>query len=138
MGAFSDPSSTPLLVAALADKSGRVRLSAARALSRRDEPASTAALKKLSEDAPPPALALIASTALCARGLDQDTSLAEMTLAQKDPELKSLAVTALAASRRPQARELLASARRGDPDPKIRAQAAAALIDQIRRGGEKR
>jgi HEAT repeat protein len=135
LGAFSDPASMALLAAALADKSGRVRLSAARALARRDEPSSTAALKKLFDQSPPPELALVALSALEARGIDADLSLAELTLAQKDPELKALAVTALAASRKPAARDLLASAMRADPEPRVRAQAAAALVAQLRRVG---
>ncbi len=135
LGAFSDPPSGALLAAALSDKSGRVRLAAARALARRDEPASTAALKKLFDQSPPPELTLVALAALVKRGVDADLGLAGLTLGQKDPDLKSLAVTALAASGKPDARDMLASAMRSDPDPRIRAQAAAAMIAQLRRAG---
>lgn len=136
LGSFSDPASAGLLAAALGDKSGRVRLAAARALARREEPASTAALKKLADQAPPPELALTAAAALAARGQDADLSLAELTMGQKDAELKLLAVRVLAGSRAPQARELLASAMRGDAEPRVRAAAAAAVIGQLRRAGE--
>jgi HEAT repeat protein len=136
LGAFSDAASGDLLAAALSDKSGRVRLSAARALARRDEPASTAALKKLSDGSPPAELALTAQAALAARGEDVDLSLPELTLSQNDPELKALAVSVLAVSSKPAARDLLAAAMRSDPEPRVRAVAAAALIAQLRRASE--
>ncbi|MFI5348625.1 MAG: HEAT repeat domain-containing protein, partial [Elusimicrobiota bacterium] len=136
LGSFSDPASTGLLAAALADKRGRVRLAAARALARRDDPASTAALKKLAAQAPQAELALVVAAALAARGEDADLGLAELTLSQKDPELKALAVAALGASSKPEARVLLAGAMRADPEARIRVQAAAALIAQLRRAGE--
>lgn len=131
LGSFSDPASTPLLAAALADKSGRVRFAAARALAKRSEPSSTAALKKLSDQAPPPELALTAQAALAARGEDGDLSLAELTMGQKDAELRLLAVQALGASSKPQARDLLARAMREDADARVRAAAAAALIQDL-------
>jgi hypothetical protein len=115
-----------------------VRLAASRALARRDQPESTAALQKLFDQSPPPELALVALGALIARGEDADLSLPELTLAQKDPDLKALAVAALGASRKPQARELLAAAMRRDPEPRVRALAAAALIAQLRAAGEGR
>jgi HEAT repeat protein len=136
LGSFADPSSIQLLAAALADKSGRVRLAAARALSRREDPASTAALKKLADQSPPPELALTADAALAARGESIDLSLPELTLVQRDAELKLLAVAALAGDRRPQARELLAKAMREDTETRVRAAAAAALIAQLRRSAE--
>ncbi|MFI5346363.1 MAG: HEAT repeat domain-containing protein [Elusimicrobiota bacterium] len=135
LGAFSDPASVNLLASALSDKSGRVRLSAARALARRDEPASTAALKKLADQAPPPELGLTVAGALAARGEPADLSLPELTLGQKDAELRILAVAALARWRSPQARELLLKAMREDSEPRVRATAAAALIAQLRQGG---
>jgi HEAT repeat protein len=135
LGSFSDPASIGLLSAALADKSGRVRVAASRALARRNEPASTAALKKFADQAPPAELALIAAAALAARGEDADLGLAELTLSEKDPELKPLAVAALGASSKPEARDALAAAMRGDPEARVRAQAAAALIGQLRRAG---
>jgi HEAT repeat protein len=135
LGSFADPASTGLLVAALADKSGRVRVAAARALARRTDPESTAALKKFADQAPQAELALIVAAALAARGEDADLGLAELTLSEKDPELKPLAVAALAASSKPETRDILAAAMRGDAEPRVRAQAAAALIAQLRRAG---
>lgn len=138
LGAFTDPPSTDLLASALSDKSGRVRLSAARALARRNSPASSAALKKLVDRSPAPELALTAEASLAARGEDVDLGLVELTLAQKDPELKSLAVSVLAASRKPAAADMLASVLRGDADARVRVQAAAALISRLRPAGEAR
>lgn len=138
LGAFSDPTSTPLLAAALADKSGRVRLAAARSLARRDDAASTAALKKLADQAPPPELALTAAAALAARGEKADLSLAELTLGQRDAELKLLAVSVLARSADSQALEPLLRAMRSDPEPRVRAAAAAALIARLRAAGSAR
>lgn len=136
LGSFGDPASAGLLASALADKSGRVRIAAARALARREEPASTAALKKLADQAPPPELALTAAAALAARGEIADVSLAELTMGQKDAELKLLAVNALALARVPRAREALVKAMREDAEPRVRAAAAAALIAQLRRVDE--
>lgn len=138
LGSFFDPASADLLAAALKDKSGRVRLCAARSLARRGEPASTAALKKLADQAPPPELALVAAAALAARGEDADLPLAEMTLSQNDAELKLLAVTALAASRKPEALDALLKAMRSDPEPRVRTAAAAALIGRLKSRGEAR
>ncbi len=133
LGAFSDPASAAVLAAALRDKSGRVRLAAARSLARRVEPATTAALKAALEKAPPPELSLIAQAGLAERGEDVDVSLADLTLGQGDPELKSLAVRVLAAARAPEAQELLAKAMRGDASRRVRVEAAAALIARLRR-----
>lgn len=133
LGSFSDPASVEILSKALGDKNGHVRLEAAKALAKRNEPESTAALKKLAAKAPPPELALVVAAALAARGEDADLGLAELTLGQKDPDLKALAVSALAASNKPAARDLLSGAMRHDPDARVRAQAAAALIAQLRR-----
>ena len=132
LGSFSDPASLGLLAVALSDKSGRVRLAAARALARRPEPASTEALKKLADSAPPPELGLVAAAALAARGQEADLGLAQLTLGQKDPELKVLAVDALAGSSKPEAREALVSAMRSDDDARVRVHAAAALIRRLR------
>jgi HEAT repeat protein len=140
LGAFNDPASAALLATALADKSGRVRLAAARSLARRDEPASTAALKKLADTAPPAELGLIAAAALAGRGQPADLGLAELTMGQKDPELKMQAIAVLAASDHAETRELLSKAMREDPDPRVRVRAAAATIGRIRReadGGTK-
>ncbi len=134
LGAFADPASAGLLAAALSDKSGRVRLAAARALARRDGSVSTAALKTLADTAPPAELGLVAAAALARRGEPADLGLAELTLGQKDPELKTLAVDALAGSDKPEARELLVRAMREDPAARVRVRAAAALIDRIRHG----
>jgi len=133
LGSFSDPGSLEILTKALGDKNGHVRLEAAKALAKRETPESTAALKKLAAQAPRPELALVVAAALAARGEDADLGLAELTLGQKDPDLKALAVAALGASKKPVARDLLAVAMRSDPDARVRAQAAAALIGQLRR-----
>jgi HEAT repeat protein len=133
LGSFSDPASTDILAAALKDKSGRVRLAAARALARRAEPGSTAALKALLEKAPPPELALIAQAGLADRGEEVELGLADLTLGQGDPELKSLAVRVLAAARRPEALDLLSKAMRGDASRRVRVEAAAAVIVRLRR-----
>jgi len=133
LGSFADSESAALLAAALKDKSGRVRLAAARALARRAEPASTAALKALLEVAPQPELALTAQAGLAERGEEIDTGLADLTLGQGDPELKSLAVRVLAAARRPEALELLAKAMRQDAASRIRVEAAAAIVVRLRR-----
>jgi len=122
-----------VLAAALGDKSGRVRLAAGRALARRNEAAATAALKALLEKAPQPELALVAQAGLADRGENPDLGLADLTLGQGDPELKSLAVRVLAAARQPEAVDLLAKALRGDPSQRIRAEAAAAIIVRLRR-----
>ncbi len=132
LGSFDDPASIGLLATALADKSGRVRLAAARALARRDDSASTAALKKLAAASPPPELGLIAAAALAARAEPSDLGLAELTLGQKDPDLKMLALVALAGSNRREARELLAKAMHEDADARVRARAAAILIARLR------
>ncbi|MDE2142083.1 MAG: HEAT repeat domain-containing protein [Elusimicrobia bacterium] len=134
LGSFSDPASERLLSAALKDKSGRVRLAAARALGRRLDPASTAALKNLADQSPPPEMGLTVAAALAARGEPFDLSLPELTLGQKDAELKLLAVAALARSKAPQARDLLVKAMREDPDSRVRAAAAADLISELSRG----
>lgn len=133
LGSFAAPADTAVLVAALKDKSGRVRLAAARALARRNEPDSTAALKALLEKSPPPELALIAQAGLSERGEEVDLGLADLTLGQGDPELKSLAVRVLAAARRPEALELLSKAMRNDASQRIRVEAAAAVIVRLRR-----
>jgi HEAT repeat protein len=133
LGSFSDPASTAILAAALKDQSGRVRLAAARALGRRAEPGSTAALKALLEKAPPPELALTAQAGLAERGEETDLGLADLTLGQGDPELKSLAVRVLGAARRPEALELLAKAMRADASRRVRVEAAAAVIVRLRK-----
>jgi len=133
LGSFSDAGSLQILTRALGDKSGHVRLEAAKALAKRREPESTAALKKLAAQDPPPELALVVAAALVARGEDADLGLAELTLEQRDPDLKSLAIAARSASKKPVARDLIAGAMRNDPDPRVRVQAAAALIGQLRR-----
>ena len=133
LGFFTDPASVELLAAALKEKSGRVRLAAARALARRAEPGSTAALKALLEKAPPPELALIAQSGLADRGEEVDLGLADLTLGQGDPELKSLAVRVLAAARRPEALDLLSKAMRSDASRRIRVEAAAAAVARLRR-----
>ncbi len=135
LGAFNDPAGAAILDAALKDKSGRVRLAAARSLARRDAPESTTVLKALLEKAPAPELALIAQAGLAERGEEVDLSLADLTLGQGDPELKSLAVRVLVAARRPEALELLSKALRGDASQRIRAEAAAAVIVRLRRVG---
>ncbi|MBI5246182.1 MAG: HEAT repeat domain-containing protein [Elusimicrobia bacterium] len=133
LGSFSDPDSAGVLSAALKDKSGRVRLAAARALGRRAEPESTAALKALLEKSPPPELSLIAQSGLAERGEDVDLGLADLTLGQGDPELKSLAIRVLGPVRRPEAIALLAKAMRGDASRRVRVEAAAAIIVRLRR-----
>jgi HEAT repeat protein len=137
LGSFADPVATMQLAAALLDKSPRVRLSAVHALAQHNDPTSTAALKTLVDRAPQPEFALVALAALAGRGEDVDLSLPELTLSQKDFELKALAVTALAASRRPQAQDLLVRTMRQDADPRIRVQAAAAVVTRLRRAGRK-
>jgi HEAT repeat protein len=134
LGSFTNATDIPILVAALKEKSGRVRLAAARALARRDSPESTAALKTLLEKAPPPELSLIAQAGLAERGAETDIGLADLTLGQGDPELKSLAVRVLGAARQPEALELLAKAMRNDGSRRIRVEAAAAVIVRLRRG----
>jgi len=89
--------------------------------------------KALLEKSPRPELALIAQAGLAERGEDVDLGLADLTLGQGDPELKSLAVRVLAAARRPQALELLSKALRGDDSRRIRVEAAAAVIVRLRR-----
>ncbi|MDP3541547.1 MAG: HEAT repeat domain-containing protein [Elusimicrobiota bacterium] len=133
LGSFNDPADVAALEAALADKSGRVRLAAARALARRDGDASTAALKAFLEKAPPAEAALVAQAGLAERGDDVTLELADMTLGQDDPELKSLAVKVLAAARRPEALEALAKAMRTDGSRRVRVEAAAAVITRLRR-----
>jgi len=133
LGAYTDAASTAILAGALKDQSGRVRLSAARALARRSEPGSTAALKALLEKAPPPELALVAQAGLSERGEEADLSLADLTLGQGDPELKSLAVRVLAGARRPEALDLLAKAMRADASRRVRVEAAAAIIVRLRK-----
>jgi len=129
----SDPGCVTLLVEALKDKSGRVRLAALRALARREEAGATLALKALLAKSPPPEPALIATAALAARGEEADIELPELTLGQKDPELKALAISALASSKKPRARELLIKTMREDADARMRVQAASALIAGLRR-----
>lgn len=138
LGSFSDPADIAVLIAGLGDKSARVKLASARALARRDSPESTAALKALLEKAPRPELALIAQTGLAERGEETDLSLADLTLGQGDPELKSLAVRVLAAARRPEALELLTKAMREDESRRIRVESAAAVIVRLRRVGNER
>ncbi len=133
LGSFTDSLDIAVLAAALADKSVRVRLGAARALAKRESAESTAALKALLEKAPRPELALVAQASLASRGEDPDLSLADLTLGQGDPELKSLAVRVLGAARRPEALDLLAKAMRGDASQRIRAEAAAAIIVRLHR-----
>ena len=133
LGAFNDPASAAALAAALKDKSGRVRLAAARALARRVEPDSTAALKALLEKSPQAELALTVEAGLAERGEDTDINLADLTLGQGDPELKTLAVRVLAATRKNEALELLAKAMHSDSSRRIRAEAAAAIIVRLRR-----
>lgn len=137
LGSFSDPGSLAQLAACLEDKSPRVRLAAARGLARRTEPAAGEALKRLSDRAPAVELALTAAAALAARGVEVDAGVVELTLSHKDPDLKALAVSALGASRLPRARELLVKVMRDDPDGRVRALAAGAVIFQLRRGGGK-
>ncbi len=138
LGSFTDPASTAILTAAVKDKSGRVRLAAVRSLARRAEPDSTAALKALLEKAPQAELALTALAGLAERGEETDIGLADLTLGQGDPELKSLAVRVLSAAKRPEALELLTKAMRGDASRRIRVEAAAAVIARLRRVEVKR
>lgn len=133
LGAFNDPDSAVVLAAALKDKSGRVRLAAARSLARRSEPESTAALKALLDKAPQAEMALTAQAGLTQRGEDVDLNLADLTLGQGDPELKTLAVRVLGATKRPEALELLAKALRSDASRRVRVEAAAAIIVRLRR-----
>lgn len=133
LGSFNDPADVPVLEAALGDKSGRVKLAAARALARRDGAASTAALKAFLEKSPPPEVALVAQAGLAERGDDVPLELADLTLGQDDPELKSLAVKVLAAARRPEALDLLSKAMRSDESRRVRVEAAAAVIVRLRR-----
>lgn len=133
LGSFGDPGDVAVLAAALADKSGRVKLAAARALARRHGPESTAALKAFLDKAPAPEFALTAQAGLAERGEDVELGLADLTLGQGDPELKSLAVRVLTAARRPEALELLAKAMRSDPSRRIQVEAAAAVIVRLRR-----
>jgi hypothetical protein len=78
-------------------------------------------------------LSLVALAGLAGRGEDVDLGLADLTLGQSDPELKSLAVRVLAAARRPEALELLLKAMRGDASRRVRVEAAAAVIGRLRR-----
>ncbi len=133
LGSFAAPADNDILVAALEDKSTRVKLASARALARRDSPESTTALKALLEKSPRPELGLIAQTGLAERGEDVDLGLADLTLGQGDPELKSLAVRVLAAARRPEALDLLTKALRSDESRRIRVEAASAIIVRLRR-----
>jgi HEAT repeat protein len=133
LGSFSDGASLALLITALSDKSGRVRLSATRALARRGEPNSTVALKKLLDQSPSPEISLIAMSALSSRGEDVDITLAELTLGQKDPELKQLAVNLLSNSHRPQSQELLVRTMRDESAPRASALAAQALVALMRK-----
>lgn len=133
LGSFNDTFSAHVLGKALQDKSGRVRLAAVRSLARRNEPATTALLKGLLEKAPPPEMSLIAQAGLAERGEDVDLSLADLTLGQGDPELKSLAVRVLGAARTSEAQDLLAKAMRSDASRRVRVEAAAALIVRLRR-----
>lgn len=134
LGAYGDPACVSAAARALRDPSGRVRRAAARSLARSGGPESTAALRILLDGAPPAEFALVASTALMDRGEDLDLSLPELTLSQRDPELKLLAVAALAASRRPEALALLTKAMREDPEPRVRVKAAEAVIARLKRG----
>lgn len=133
LGSFSGPGDVAVLSAGLADKSGRVRLAAARALARRTGAESTAALKAFLDKAPAPEFALVAQAGLADRGEDVDLGLADLTLGQGDPELKSLAVKVLTAARRPEALDLLAKAMREDASRRIRVEAAAGVIVRLRR-----
>ncbi len=133
LGAFNGPSDIAVLVSALKEKSGRVKLAAARALARRAEADSTAVLKALLEKSPRPELGLIAQTGLAERGEEVELGLADLTLAQGDPELKSLAVRVLGAARRPEALDLLSKSMRSDASHRIRVEAAAAIIVRLRR-----
>ncbi len=133
LGGWNDAATVLVLSSALKDKSGRVRLSAARSLAKRPQPESTAALQALLERAPQAEIALVAQAGLAERGEDVDVSLADLTLGQRDPELKSLAVRVLGAAKRPEALELLAKALRTDPSRRVRAEAAAAIVARLRR-----
>jgi HEAT repeat protein len=135
LGAYGDAGAVAAAANALKDKSGRVRLAAVRALARQDTPDSTLALKALLDGAPAPELALRAAAALLERGTELELSLPELTLAQRDPELRLLAVDALAASPRPEALTLLAKAMREDGDGRVRARAAQAVIARLKKGG---
>lgn len=133
--AWGDAAAVAALSGALKDKSGRVRLAAVRALARVDSPESTLALKALLDGAPPAEPALIATAALLRRGHELDLSLPELTLGQRDPELRLLAVAALAESPRPEALSLLAKALREDADARVRVKAAQALIARLKGSG---
>lgn len=136
LGSFrSDPASLKLLTQALQDKNVRVRRAALRALARRDEADSTSALKSLLSKSPPPEEALVAVAALAARGVETDLDLPELTLGHRDPELKALAVAALASSKNPRAVDLLVKTMREDPQAHIRVRAAAALVARLRSVG---
>ena len=104
-----------------------------RALARRDEKDSTLALKALLAQSPPPEPALIAIAALAERGEEAELDLPEITLGQKDPELKALAVSVLASSRKPRARELLIKTMRENADARTQVRAASALVAGLRR-----
>ena len=133
LGSFNDPASVVILAVGLKEKSGRVRLAAASALARRDSLESTVELKTLLGKSPPPELALIAQAGLAERGGEVDLGLADLTLGQGDPELKSLAVRVLTAARQPEALDLLSRTMRGDASPRIRVEAAAGVIVRLRR-----
>ncbi len=133
LGAYSDDEAVAALVKALRDPSGRVRRAAVRSLSRIQADSSTIALQKLLSGAPAPEPSLIATAALMSRGQDMDLSLPELTLGQRDPELKLLAVDALGASQRPEALLLLAKVMREDVDARVRVRAASAVIARVRR-----
>ena len=133
LGSFTGPSDIAVLVSALKEKSGRVKLAAARALARRVEADSTAILKALLEKSPRPELGLIAQAGLAERGEEVELGLSDLTLAQGDPELKSLAVRVLGAARRPEALDLLSKAMRTDPSHRIRVEAASAIIARLKR-----
>lgn len=134
LGAWSDAECAKAAAAALKDKSGRVRLAAVRSLARMAHPDAILALKALLDGAPQPEIALRASAGLASHGTDVDLSLAELTLGQRDAELKLLAVEVMAASGRPEALTLLAKAMREDADARVRSAAAAALIAKLKGG----
>ncbi|MEK7388114.1 MAG: HEAT repeat domain-containing protein [Elusimicrobiota bacterium] len=133
LGGFPEANVVQTLTSALHDKNPRLRSAAVRALAQRRELASTVALKGLMDGAPAPELALTAMSGLAERGEDIDFSLLDLTLGQDDPELKSLAVRSLSATKKPQALQLLAKVMHADPTGKIRAEAAAAVISRLRR-----
>lgn len=133
LGSFTGSDDAAVLAAALSDKSGRVRGAAARALARRHGSESTSALKAFLEKAPAPEFALVAQAGLAERGEDVELGLADLTLGQGDPELKSLAVRVMTAARSPEGLELLAKALRGDDSRRVRVEAAAGIITRLRR-----